>query len=308
MRIIFMGTPELAAVSLEALSKEHNIVAAFSQPDKPKGRGHKLQPTPVKETAQRLGIQVRQPQSLREGNALEEFGGIDLIVVAAYGQILPKYVLDYPKYGCINVHASLLPKYRGAAPIQWCIINGERESGVTIMQMNEGLDTGDMLSSVRLDIGSDETAGELYDRLSYAGAQLLVETIPKIERGEIKAIAQDDSESSYAPKITRETGHIDWTKSASDIRNLIRGTNPYPTAYTEYEGETLKIIKAEQGRAVDAECGTLIGLFNNMLEVACGDGQSIFIKILQFKGGKKMDVRSYLNGHTLNFGVKLGKI
>lgn len=305
MKIIFMGTPDLAAVSLEALAKKYDVIGVFTQPDKPKGRGHKLMPTPVKETAQRFGIEVRQPQTLKDGNVLEEFGEVDLIAVAAYGRILPKYVLEYPKYGCINVHASLLPKYRGAAPINRCIMDGETESGVTIMQMDEGLDTGDILSQTVLKIGDDETAGELYERIAEAGAELLLETVEKIERGEITPVSQDSSLASYAEKLTRESGRIDWTRSAEEVRNLIRGVNPYPTAYTEYEGEILKIIEAVRGRSVDAESGTLMGLFDNMLEIACGDGNSILVKTLQFKGGKKMDVKSYLNGHSMNFGVKL---
>ncbi|MCC8169818.1 MAG: methionyl-tRNA formyltransferase, partial [Oscillospiraceae bacterium] len=245
MRILFMGTPDFASVSLKAmLDAGLNVVGAVSQPDKPKGRGHKLMPTEVKTAAESAGIKVYQPESIRNGELKEVLEELEpeLIVVAAYGKILPEYIINYPKYGCINVHASLLPKYRGAAPIQWAIINGESVTGVTTMKMAKGLDTGDMLVKAETEIGEYETAGELFDRLAKLGGDLLVKTIAEL--GNITPEKQNHEEHTYAPMITREAAGIDWSKTPREISKLICGMNPWPMAHTTYKGEPLKIISA----------------------------------------------------------------
>lgn len=230
MRILFMGTPDFAVPCLERIHQDgHEVVGVVSQPDQPKGRGHKMTPPPVKEYAVSCGIPVYQPTKLRNGAflpVLEELKP-ELIVVVAYGRILPKEILDYPRYGCVNVHASLLPKYRGAAPIQWSVIRGEKETGVTTMYMAEGLDTGDMILKAATPIGETETYGELHDRLSVMGAELLAETIDRIQMGDAPREVQKEEDSCYAPMISKETGHIDWHCSAEEILNLIRGTNPW---------------------------------------------------------------------------------
>lgn len=315
MRIMFMGTPDFSTPCLEALVKAgHDVVGAVSQPDKPQGRGRKLVPTQVKQAAMRLGLPVFQPEKLRDGEFERILLGVDpeLIVVVAYGKILPKFVLDYPKYGCINVHASLLPKYRGAGPIQRAIIDGEKVTGVTTMYMSEGLDEGDILLSRATEIAPDETAGELFDRLSELGAELLIETIEEIESGRAVRTKQDDALSSYAPMLKKEDGDIDWNKTAAEIVNLVRGTNPWPMAYTRYEGETMKVISARaDGGAESGEPGKILEIVNNpdkskSLAVGCADGR-VLIDELQFKGGKRMAVRDYLNGHEIKTGVILTK-
>ncbi len=315
MRIMFMGTPDFSTPCLEALVKAgHDVVGAVSQPDKPQGRGRKLVPTQVKQAAMRLGLPVFQPEKLRDGEFERILLGVDpeLIVVVAYGKILPKFVLDYPKYGCINVHASLLPKYRGAGPIQRAIIDGEKVTGVTTMYMSEGLDEGDILLSRATEIAPDETAGELFERLSELGAELLIETIEEIESGRAVRTKQDDALSSYAPMLKKEDGDIDWNKTAAEIVNLVRGTNPWPMAYTRYEGETMKVISARaDGGAESGEPGKILEIVNNpdkskSLAVGCADGR-VLIDELQFKGGKRMAVRDYLNGHEIKTGVILTK-
>ena len=312
MRIMFMGTPDFSTPCLEALVKAgHDVVGAVSQPDKPQGRGRKLVPTQVKQAAMRLGLPVFQPEKLRDGEFERILLGVDpeLIVVVAYGRILPKFVLDYPKYGCINVHASLLPKYRGAGPIQRAIIDGEKVTGVTTMYMSEGLDEGDILLSRATEIAPDETAGELFDRLSEMGAELLIETI---EGGRAARTKQDDALSSYAPMLKKEDGDIDWNKTAAEIVNLVRGTNPWPMAYTRYEGETMKVISARaDGGWIGGEPGKILEIVSNpdkskSLAVGCADGR-VLIDELQFKGGKRMAVRDYLNGHEIKTGVILTK-
>lgn len=306
MKILFMGTPDFAAETLEAMvNADLDVAGAVSQPDKPKGRGHKLAPTAVKTAAEKHGIKVYQPEKLRNGELMPVLDEIkpELIVVAAYGKILPPYIINYPKYGCINVHASLLPKYRGAAPIQWAIINGERETGVTIMKMDEGLDTGDMLYTVKTDIGEYETAEELFDRLSKLGGEALVEAIKNIDN--ITPIPQDDEKHTYAPMISRETGRIDWTKSAAEISKLICGLNSWPLAYTTYKGETLKIVTARvtDGRGVP---GTVLSLDKGKgLKVAAGSG-ALYIETAQFAGSRKMNVEDYARGHEIETGVVLG--
>ena len=251
MKVLFMGTPDFAVPCLESIikSENNNVIGVVTQPDKPKGRGHKLQPTPVKAKAVEYNIPVFQPETLKNRSFEDELKQLnpDIIVVVAYGQILPEYILNFPKFGCINVHASLLPKYRGAAPIQWSIINGDTTTGVTTMYMAKSLDTGDMIRKAEIQIGDEESAGELHDRLSLIGADLIVETIKKLSEGKAIRVPQNDSLSCYAPMLNKETGHIDWNKNSSDIINLIRGTNPWPGAFTSYKSEIMKIYKAYKG-------------------------------------------------------------
>lgn len=312
MKILFMGTPDFAAESLKALVKAGiDVRAAVSQPDKPKGRGHKLQPTDVKLAAEEAGIPVYQPETLKNGELqglLDEIQP-ELIVVAAYGKILPEYILNYPKYGCINVHASLLPKYRGAAPIQWAVINGEKETGVTIMQMEKGLDTGDMLIMEKTEIGQYETAGELFERLAKIGGELLVKAVGEIEKGNITPIPQNHSEHTYAPMISKETGKIDWSKDAAEISKLICGMNPWPAAHTLYNGETVKIYESviAEERGAFGTPGEILGADKGKgLKVAAGDG-ALYIKTAQFAGSKRMNIEDYMRGHSVDTGIILGK-
>ena len=307
MKILFMGTPDFAVPCLEILIKNgHDVCGVVSQPDKPKGRGHKLVPPPVKACAVENCISVYQPDSLRDKALLPILEELEpeLIVVVAYGKILPEYILNFPKYGCVNVHASLLPKYRGAAPIQWSVINGEKETGVTTMYMEKGLDTGDMILKSVTQIGENETYGELHDRLSVMGAELLAKTVPEIEKGTAPREKQEDALSNYAPMISRETGKIEWNKSAEEIVNLIRGCNPYPGAYTMYKDEVLKIFSAVSGDKRSGECGS-IKVASKKLEIVCGDGKCIIADEIQFKGGKRMNVASYLNGHSIDENIIL---
>lgn len=310
MRILFMGTPDFAAETLNAMvSAGLDVRAAVSQPDKPKGRGHKLMPTDVKMAAQAADIPVYQPQSLKNNELMPLLDEIkpELIVVAAYGKILPEYIINYPKYGCINVHASLLPKYRGAAPIQRAIIDGESETGVTIMQMDKGLDTGDMLMSVKTQIGRYETAGELFDRLAVMGGELLVKAVHAIESGNINPVKQNDSEHTYAPMLSKADGKIDWTKSAYEISKLICGMNPWPVAYTEYNGEPLKITEAyaDEENASDGMPGEIISLEKGKgLRIVTGKG-TLYVKTAQFSGSKRMNVEDYARGHEIKIGTVL---
>ncbi len=310
MRILFMGTPDFAAETLNAMvSAGLDVRAAVSQPDKPKGRGHKLMPTDVKTAAQAADIPVYQPQSLKNNELMPLLDEIkpELIVVAAYGKILPEYIINYPKYGCINMHASLLPKYRGAAPIQRAIIDGESETGVTIMQMDKGLDTGDMLMSVKTQIGRYETAGELFDRLAVMGGELLVKAVHAIESGNINPVKQNDSEHTYAPMLSKADGKIDWTKSAYEISKLICGMNPWPVAYTEYNGEPLKITEAYADEENDSEGmpGEIISLEKGKgLRIVTGKG-TLYVKTAQFYGSKRMNVEDYARGHEIKIGTVL---
>lgn len=307
MRILFMGTPDFAVGSLRAMvGAGLDVVGVVSQPDKPKGRGHKLVPTEVKAAAEELGIRVYQPEKLKNGELMPILEDLkpDLIVVTAYGKILPPYIINYPKYGCINVHASLLPKYRGAAPIQWAIINGEKETGVTIMKMDEGLDTGDMLYVEKTEIGEYETAEELFDRLSVIGGNALVKTINMIDT--ITPTPQEHEKYTYAPMISRENGKIDWTKSAKEISKLICGLNSWPLAYTTYKGEPLKIVTAliAEGKGTPGEILSLDK--GKGLKIATGDG-ALYIQTAQFAGSRKMNVEDYNRGHEIEIGVVLGK-
>lgn len=306
MNIVFMGTPEFAVPCLEALIKDgHNIKAVFTQPDKPKGRGYKLTPPPVKELALQYNLPVFQPTTLKDGEAFEVIKSFepDLAVVVAYGKILPKSILDIPKLGCVNVHASLLPKYRGAGPIQWSILNGEKETGVTTMYMAEGLDTGDMLEKKALTIGENETADELHDRLSILGAELIVSTVRKLEKGEITPEKQDDALSNYAPMLTKELSLIDFNKSAKEVHNLIRGLSSWPCAHTFYEGKRLKIYNSE---IVDKKGNPGEVLDDKHFVIACGD-KAIRAVMVQYEGSKKMSSEDFLRGKSIKKGEILGE-
>ena len=307
MRIIFMGTPEFAAPAIDSLiAAGHEIAAVFSQPDKPKGRGYAMTPPPVKVKALEHGVPVYQPTSMRDGEALKIFHAIkpDVGVVIAYGKILPQEILDSPKYGCINVHASLLPKYRGAAPIQWSVIDGEPKTGVTIMQMDAGLDTGDMLLRSETEIQPDETAGELHDRLSAMGAELIVRTLDALAKGELRPEKQDDSRSCYAKMLTKELCAVDWSRSAREIHNRIRGLSPWPVATAVLEGKKLKIHRSAVSdmEAPEAECGEIISL--DPLTVKCGSGAVELLEI-QAEGKKRMFSADYLRGHKIDLGTIL---
>lgn len=308
MNIVFMGTPDFAVPSLKALIDEFGVKAVYTQPDRPKGRGKKLAMSPVKEVAVENNVTVFQPNSLRkEPEAVEALKALepDFIIVVAFGQILPKEVLDIPKYACINLHGSLLPKYRGAAPIQWSVINGEKIAGNTTMLMDVGLDTGDMLLKDEVEITRYMTSGELYEKLKNRGANLLVETIKKMQKGEITPIKQNDEESCYAPMLNKEIAKIDWNKSAEVIHNHIRGLNPWPVATTQYEDKTMKIYESdfEEGKS-DKEVGTIVEVNKKGIKVATSNGVLI-IKKLQFPNGKPLMVQDFLNGNTIEEGKRL---
>lgn len=310
MKILFIGTPDFASTSLKALlDSDMDIVGVVSQPDKPKGRGHKLVPTEVKSVALEAGLKVFQPLTLKDGTFREILDELkpDLIIVVAYGNILPDYIIEYPKYGCVNVHASLLPKYRGSAPIQWAIINGERVTGVTTMKMDSGVDTGDMLLKAETEIGEYETSEELFDRLAVMGGELLIKTVKGLEAGTITPVPQNHSEHTYAPMISRETGIIDWTKSAREISKLICGLNSWPLASTLYKGETLKIVTAAvSNEQTNEQAGKIVSLDKGKgLKVACGEG-TLYITTAQFPNSKKMNVEDYARGHSIEIGTILG--
>ena len=308
LKIVFMGTPDFAVSSLERLIAEgYEVVGVFTQPDKPKGRKHILTPPPVKVCAELHGIPVYQPESLKNGEAmpvLEELRP-DVIVVAAYGMLLRSDVLQFPKYGCINVHGSLLPKYRGAAPIQRCVLNGETETGITTMQMDEGLDTGDILLTETVSVGEDETAGELFDRLAVLGGNVLVKTLEALEAGTLTAVPQNGEESTYASMLSKKDSSVDWNRTAAEIHNQIRGLNPWPTASCERDGKALKLHtsrmredltdeKTDRGApgALYAEDGRLF--------VRCGDGVYLELLEVQPLGSRRMAAKDYLLGHPVD--------
>jgi len=307
MNIMFMGTPDFAEKSLRKLiEKGFKVTSVVSQPDKQKGRGHKVCMTPVKEYALSQNIEVYQPTKLKDGSFIEVLDRHkpDIIVVAAYGRILPEYIINYPKYGCINVHASLLPEYRGAAPIQRAVIDGKDKTGVTIMQMDTGLDTGDILMAMETDIGEYETSGELFDRLADIGGELLCGVLYKIEKGEISPRKQDNSKATYAKMIEKGEAQIDWTKSEKEVSKLICGMSPSPSAFTYYNGETVKIIEAEKIEySGNEKPGCIIGYKkNDGLMVKCGEN-AIKIKVLQTAGKRKMSVDDYVNGKGVPEGM-----
>lgn len=303
MRIVFMGTPDFAVPSLKQLIGDgHEVVGVFTQPDKPKNRGMKLTPSPVKVVALEHNIPVYQPTTLKSNEPYEDLAALapELIVVAAYGKILPKRILDLPSKGCINVHSSLLPRYRGAAPINWAILNGETETGVTIMYMAEGLDTGDIISQRATPIDPNETVESLHDRLADIGAQLLGETVAAIGAGTASRIPQDDTQSCYAPMLSRELSPIDFSRSAKEIHNQVRGLIPWPATTVEIKGETFKIFAVEEtDQTSDKAPGTWLGADKKGINVVCGDGRVLRILELQAPGKKRMRAVDYLRGHAL---------
>ncbi len=306
IRTVFMGTPEFAIPPLEGLiAAGVNLVGVYTQPDRPKGRGKKLAASPVKQLARQHDIPVFQPQKLRDPQAVEELRALrpELIIVVAYGQILPKEILDMPRYHCINIHASLLPKYRGAAPINKAIIDGETETGVTTMLMDVGLDTGDMLVKRAVPIGADETAGELHDRLAILGRETLEETLSLLCAGELVGEKQDDSLSCYAPMLKKEDGLIDWTKTAGEVHNRVRGLDPWPGSYTYLDGDVLKIAATTLADG-EGEAGTILCADKNGVVVACGEG-AIRIGELQLAGKKRLAAVNFLSGRPLFSGTKL---
>lgn len=307
MKIIFMGTPDFAVAPLEAIIQAgHEVTAVVTQPDKQKGRGKEVQMTPVKECALKHGIPVLQPVKIKEPEAVAELKKYpaDIFVVAAFGQLLTEEILNMPKFGCINIHASLLPAYRGAAPIQRVIINGEEKTGVTIQQMAKGLDTGDMLFKKEISIDPKETGGSLHDKLSVAGAELIVGALPKIEKGEVVPEKQDDALSCYAKKLEKSMGLIDFDQSAVSIERLIRGLNPWPSAYTMYKGKTLKIWEADAvPMERKEEPGTVILVGKDFFDVATKEG-ALRVKSLQLEGKKKVAVKDFLLGYEIVCGMK----
>ena len=306
MKIIFMGTPDFSVPCLNSLiDAGHEILAVFTQPDKPRGRKQELTPPEVKVCALQHGLTVYQPKTLRDGEAMKIIADLapDCIVVVAYGKILPKEILDYPKYGCINIHASLLPKYRGSAPIQWSVINGEKETGVTIMQMDEGIDTGDMLYQKAIPIMIDDTAESMFEKLSALGGEMIVDALRKLEKDELKAIKQDDALSSHAPMLDKKISEIDWDQPAEKVHDLVRGLYSWPIAQTSLHGKKLKIYRTSLGKG-RGESGAVIN--TAPLTIACKEG-AVVIEELQLEGKKRMDAKTFLIGHPLKINEKLGE-
>lgn len=303
-----MGTPDFAVASLEKIIEAgHEVVLAVTQPDKPKGRGKAFAFPPVKECAVAHGIEVFQPKRIKDDANVECLKKYkpDIIIVAAFGQILPKSILDLPRYGCVNVHASLLPKYRGAAPIQWAIINGDEVTGVTTMRMDVGLDTGDMIAKREVRIAGDETGGSLFDKLAETGAQLCVDTMEMLEKGTASFTPQNNEESTHTRMITKELGNIDWTKPAVEIERLIRGLNPWPSAYTHLNDKTFKIWEAEVLEETGEYApGCIVRAGKNELLVQTGEGM-LSLKEVQLEGKKRMDTASFLRGYPVEEGTFL---
>ena len=311
MKVIFMGTPDFAVGTLEALIEAgHEVVLAVTQPDKPKGRGKEMQYTPVKECALKHAIPVFQPRRVREPECIEELRkyDADIMVVVAFGQILPKEILEMCTYGCVNVHASLLPKYRGSAPIQWAIIDGEEVTGVTTMQMDEGLDTGDMLLKTEIPVEPKETGGSLFDKLAQAGAELCVETLEALQNGTVTPIPQGETTTAYAKMLDKQLGDINWNKTAVEIERLIRGLTPWPSAYTNWNEKVMKIWDAEVSD-IDVEMeaakpGTIVKVEKDAFYVQTGEG---LLKVceLQIPGKKRMDAGAFLRGYQVKVGEEL---
>lgn len=308
MKIIFMGTPDYAAKTLEALlQSEHEIAAVFAQPDKPVGRKHILTAPPTKVLALEHNIPVYQPETFKDGKAAEIIREInpDVIVVVAYGKILPEEVLNIPKFGCLNGHASLLPKYRGASPIQWCIVCGEKKTGITIMQMDKGMDTGDILLQEAVEIGENETAEELFDRLSEISADVVLKALEKLPLGELCPIKQNENEATYAPIIKKEMALIDFNKTAEETFSAIKGYYSWPCAFFFLNGKRVKIIKASIGPDTNKNAGTVINA-KDKLTVACKNNTSINLDIIQMEGSKPMEAKQFLCGNNIEIGAVLG--
>ena len=312
MKIVYMGTPDFAVNPLHALAEAgYDVAGVITQPDKPKGRGKTMLPTPVKEEAMKHGFPVYQPVKVRDPEFLQVLEKLepDIIVVAAFGQIIPKSILELPKYGCINIHASLLPKYRGAAPIQQAVIDGEKESGVTIMRMGTGLDTGDMISKIVVPIAKDETGGTLFDKLAEAGAKLLVETLPHIFDGTAVYEKQpEESPTPYAGMSTKQMGWINFGKAAEELERLVRGLNPWPSAFTFWNGKTLKVwesfvVKSEEAGAEKSEPGTVVKTDKKGIYVACGEDVLVLSQV-QLEGKKRMDADAFLRGCHIETGSR----
>lgn len=306
MRILFMGTPSFAVASLRRLVEDgHEVCGVFTQPDRPKNRGHKMMPPPVKEYALSVGLPVYQPEKMRDGTALSLVQQLqpELIVVAAYGRILPREILEAPALGAINVHSSILPKYRGAAPINWAILNSEAVTGVTIMYMAEGMDTGDIILCRETEIGPEEDAQELTERLAELGADALREAMVQLSAGTVVRIPQNGENATYAPMLTRELSDIDWTRGARQIHDQVRGLIPWPCAKTDLLGKTVKVFRTTVGGPTSAEPGAVLSLGKQGIEIACGDGWSIVITELQPDGGKRMSAAAYLAGHPVKTGL-----
>ena len=308
MKLVFMGTPDFAVPCLEELIKAgHEIVGVFTQPDKPVGRKRVMTPPPVKVCAEKNGITVYQPDSVRTEESLTLMKELnpDCVVVVAYGKIIPSDMLKLPKFGFVNVHGSLLPKYRGAAPIQWSIIDGEKKTGVTTMQMDDGIDTGDMLEVSETEIGENETAGELFDRLAEMGGKLIVSSLSKLEKGELTPIPQDHEKSNYAKIISKEMALIDFNMSAENVFNLIRGFNPWPIAYTIIGDKRLKVFAAEKIGSVNGKSGEVVSS-DGTLTVAFGDGNGLKFTDVQLEGSKRMSATEMLKGRPIEKGTILG--
>ncbi|MCI5856265.1 MAG: methionyl-tRNA formyltransferase [Agathobacter sp.] len=305
MKVIFMGTPDFAVETLEAVIKAgHEVVLVVTQPDKPKGRGNAMQASPVKECALAHRIEVYQPRKIREQECVDYLEGFaaDIFVVAAFGQILSQELLDMPKYGCINVHASLLPKYRGAAPIQWAVINGEEMTGVTIQQMDIGIDTGDIIAQEEVTLDADETGGSLFDKLAAVGASLCVKAMDEIASGSAIRIPQDESAATHTSMIHKDFGHIDWNKSAKEIERLVRGLNPWPSAYTHLDGKTVKIWKATVSENESGEKpGCIVDVTKDAILVQTGEG-ILQLDEIQLEGKKRMPCDAFLRGYHIEKG------
>lgn len=308
MKIIFMGTPDFAVPTLESLFREgYSIELVITQKDKPKGRGKKVQYTPVKEKALELGLEVHQPDSVNDRESIDRIKSInpDFIVVVAYGQILKRDILETPKYGCYNVHASLLPKYRGAAPINWAIINGEKETGVTIMEMEEGLDTGDMVLWKSIPINSEDDTPSIHDKLSILGGELIVEALEGIRNGVLNKTPQNHSLSTYAHMLDKSMGRINWSDKGENIINLIKGLKPWPSAYTQYKDEIVKIHKASvMDKVKEGNNGEILKVDSKGIYVNAKD-KIVVLEEIQFPGKKKLKVEEYLKGNTIEEGIVL---
>jgi len=304
LKIIFAGTPHFAASALEALlANKHEVVAVLTQPDRPAGRGMQLAPSPVKQVAVQHGIPVMQPLTLRSAEVQQQLAALqaDVMVVAAYGLILPLAVLQMPRFGCLNIHASLLPRWRGAAPIQRAILAGDDETGVTIMQMDEGLDTGAMLLKKTCTIGALDTAQTLHDKLSILGAQAIIEVLSKLDQGSLAGVAQDASQATYAAKLVKSEAELDWTQSAAQLERAIRAYYPVPVAYSSLQGTTIKIWQAKMAESGQGDAGTVLAVDKHGIQVACGEG-ALYLEVLQRPNGKSLPARQFVQGFMIKAG------